>query len=88
MSVKVIKKEGGIIEITLDNGHASALEKVTSDFNLLNEEKAIGFILSVMRDADGEAIETVNGSFVPTKEIKKPSLESTQIKEQDNGEKI
>ncbi len=76
MSVKVVKKEGGIIEITLDNGHAQALEKVTSDFNILNEEKAVGFILSVMRDADGKSVKTANGSFVPVDEIKKPTEEN------------
>ncbi len=88
MSVKITKKEGGIVEITLDNGHAQALEKVTSDFNLLNEEKAVGFMLSVMRDADGKAIQTVNGSFVPTKEIKKPSEDDAPLIKEEDGEKI
>ncbi len=73
MSVKVTKKDGGIIEITLDNGHAQALEKVTKDFNILNEEKAVGFILSVMSDADGKSVKTVNGSFIPVDEIKNPT---------------
>lgn len=69
-----VTRNGDKVEITLDNGHASALAKVTSDYNIVSEEKALGFILSVMRDANGQAIETVNGSFVPAEGIKKSAV--------------
>ena len=44
-----------------------------SDFQIADEEKTVGFILSVMRDADGKPIQTVKGSFVPSDKIKKPT---------------
>ena len=55
------------------NGHVEALSKVMSDFQIADEEKTVGFILSVMRDADGKPIQTVKGSFVPSDKIKKPT---------------
>lgn len=79
MAIKVTKKDGGIIEITLNNGHAQALEKVTNDYQIVDEEKALGFILSVMRDAEGKAIQTASGSFVPAEQIK------TKVTQETNG---
>ncbi|HEY4508648.1 MAG TPA: hypothetical protein VJJ55_03260 [Candidatus Paceibacterota bacterium] len=72
MSVRVTRKPSGEIEITLANGHADALDKVKRDYHIIDDNKTVGFMLSVMRDADGLAVETVNGSFVPITEIVLP----------------
>ena len=72
MSVKVERSaDGKTAVITLDNGHAEALNKITEDYGIVSEDKTIGFILSVMRDAEGESVETVKGSFVPSETILK-----------------
>lgn len=80
MSVKIEKKDGKTF-ITLENGHAKALEKITEDYEIIDEEKAIGFILSILRDAEGSPIETKDGSFLPSDSIKKivtPSHDDTK----------
>ena len=71
MSVKVTYPEDGKANIELSNGHAEALKKIQDDYQIVDAEKTVGFILSVMRDADGKAVETINGSFIPTPQIVK-----------------
>ncbi len=65
-----IKKEGDKTIIDLNNGHAAALEKIVKDYNLLGEKEAMDFILSIMREADGKAINNGKGSFVPSDKLK------------------
>lgn len=67
----LVEKQGDKVKITLDNGHAAALAKVMSDYNIVDEEKTLGFILTVMRDAGGKPVQTAGGSFVPSETIKK-----------------
>lgn len=72
MSVKVSRETNGEVKILLANGHADALDKIKQDYRIIDDDKTVGFILSVMRDAGGEAVETVNGSFIPSSSIVKP----------------
>ena len=69
MSVSVQKKEDGTYEIKLGNGHAEALKKITDDYNIKSEEQTLGFMLSLLSEAEGKEIKTAKGSFVPSKEI-------------------
>lgn len=71
MAINTEKKEGKTI-VTLDNGHAAALEKIVHDYNLLGENEALIFILSVMSEADGKSINNGKGSFVPSEKLKNP----------------
>lgn len=66
-----IQKEGEKTKITLDNGHASALEKIVKDYNLLGEKEALSFILSVLSEADGKPIDNGKGKFVPSDKLRK-----------------
>ncbi len=66
-----IKNEVDKIEIELDNGHKAALEKIVQDYNLKGEKEALSFMLSVISDAEGNAIRIPKGSFVPSEDIKK-----------------
>jgi len=68
--INIEKKEGKTI-ITLDNGHAIALEKIVSDYNLKGEAEAISFILSIMSEANGNAINNGKGNFLPSEKLKK-----------------
>ena len=71
-----IEKEDGKTKITLSNGHLAALDKVVNDYNLLGEKEALDFILSIMSEADGVAINNGKGSFVPSEKLKKKNGES------------
>ena len=71
MAIQVNKDVEKIV-LTLDNGHKEALDKIVKDFDILNEEKAIGFMLSVLTEADGQPI-TIDGSkYSPSDSIKNP----------------
>ena len=77
MSVK-ITKNADKYSIEIDNGHVKALEKITSDYNIADEEKALGFVLSVIAQANGGKIETPAGVFVPSESIKKSNGQSKE----------
>jgi len=89
MAINVIKNQDGSYTITLKNGHAEALKKITSDYDIINEEKTLSFILSVMKDADGTPIKVKEGSFVPTESIKNQkkddSLENAPIEKYEDA---
>lgn len=68
-----IKKETGKTEIELSNGHLAALEKVIKDYKLAGEKEALDFILSIMSEADGKAINNGKGSFLPSEKLKAQS---------------
>lgn len=68
-----IEKQGGKTIITLENGHAIALEKIVNDYNLKGEVEALSFILSIISEADGGPINNGKGSFVPSERLKKES---------------
>ena len=71
-----IKKEDGKTEVTLSNGHLAALDKIVKDYNLAGEKEALDFVLSIMSEADGKAINNGKGSFVPSEKLKKPVSDS------------
>lgn len=57
--------------ITLDNGHAGALAKIVSDYNLKGEKEALSFILSVISEAEGKSINNGKGMFLPSESLRK-----------------
>lgn len=65
-----IKKEGDKAEVTIDNGHLIALQKIVTDYGLLGEKEALDFILSLMSQADGKPINNGKGSFLPSEQLK------------------
>ena len=42
-----------------------------TDYHIADEEKTLGFMLSILRDAKGSPVKTDGGYFVPTEDIKK-----------------
>ena len=70
MAINIVKKETGETDIELTNGHLAALEKIVKDYKLLGEKEALDFILSVISEADGKAINNGKGSFVPSDKLK------------------
>ena len=68
--INVEKKDGKTI-ITLDNGHAGALEKIVNDYSLKGETEALSFILSVISEAEGKPINNGKGGFLPSEKLKK-----------------
>lgn len=72
MSINITKEaEKTIIE--LNNGHLSALDKIVKDYNLAGDKEALDFILSIMSEADGKAINNGKGSFLPAEKLKNKS---------------
>ena len=69
MAIEITKEEGKTV-IKLDNGHAGALDKIVKDYNLLGEKEALSFILSILSEADGKAIDNGKGSFIPADKLK------------------
>ena len=76
MSIDVKKDEVGKVVITLDNGHFGALQKIVDDYKLKGEREAVGFMLAILSDAGGKAVEIDGKSLVPSKSI---------LKENSNG---
>lgn len=68
-----VETKDGKTNVVLDNGHATALQKIVKDYNLNGEKEALSFILSVMSEADGKAINNGKGSFLPSETLKKPN---------------
>ena len=66
-----VKKEDGKTVIELDNGHIAALNKIVQDYNFLGEKEALSFMLSVVSEADGKALNNGKGNFVPSDKLKK-----------------
>ena len=77
MSIIINKNQDKTI-IEINNGHAKALEKIVNDYGLIGEEEALGFMLSVVSQANGGKIETPSGVFVPSGSIKKSSNNDNQ----------
>lgn len=70
MAIK-IKKQEDKINVEIDNGHAKALSKIVKDYNLVDEEAALGFMLSVFVEGSGKPV-TANGvAFIPSDRILK-----------------
>lgn len=67
-----IKKETGKVDVELSNGHLAALTKIVTDYELVGEKEALDFILSIVSEADGKAINNGKGSFLPSEKLKKP----------------
>lgn len=65
-----VKKEGDKTILTLDNGHALALNKIVKDYNLKGEKEALSFILSVIAEAEGQAVNNGKGNYIPSDALK------------------
>ena len=72
MAINITKGEGKA-DVELNNGHLAALEKIVKDYNLAGEKEALDFMLSIMSEADGKAINNGKGSFLPADKLKKQS---------------
>ena len=59
------------IEVDLDNGHAETLKKIVTDYGLISEKEAIGFMLAVFGQAEGKQINIEGKVFAPSQSIKK-----------------
>jgi hypothetical protein len=70
MAINITKGEGKA-DVELNNGHLAALEKIVKDYNLAGEKEALDFMLSIMSEADGKAINNGKGSFLPADKLKK-----------------
>jgi len=70
MAIKVIRLEGGKIQIDMDNGHVKALDKITASYGIKATEDSLGFMLALLADANGAPIEVGGKSFVPSDSIK------------------
>jgi len=53
-------------------GRSTALEKIVRDYKLIGEKEALDFILSVVSEADGKAINNGKGSFVTSEKLTNP----------------
>jgi len=71
MAIKIEIPEEGKRKIDLDNGHVKALEKIVEDYGLKGENEALSFILSIISEAEGRAIDNGKGSFLPSEKLKK-----------------
>jgi hypothetical protein len=70
-----IKDEADKAIIEISNGHLAALKKVVADYKLIGEKEALDFMLSIMSQADGKAINNGKGSFVPSDKLKESPKE-------------
>ncbi len=70
MAIKVTKN-GEKMNVEIDNGHAKALEKIVSDYNIKGEEEALGFILAVFSQGNGKKIEINGAAYEPADSIRK-----------------
>lgn len=70
MSINV-REESGKLVVDMDNGHVQALKKIVQDYNLLGEKEALGFILSVISQANGGPISINGNALIPSENIKK-----------------
>ena len=57
-------------DVELSNGHRIALEKIVKDYHLAGEKEALDFMLSILSQADGNAINNGKGSYVPSEKLK------------------
>lgn len=73
MSIKIEKPEEGKITVELDNGHVEALNKIVQDYNIKDEQAAMGFMLAVLSQGEGRTIEIGDANFLPSDNIKKNS---------------
>lgn len=70
MAIK-LTREGDKVTIELDNGHATALGKITDDYQIQSEQDTLGFMLALLSDAEGKSIVIDGQSFVPSQKIKR-----------------
>ena len=71
MSIKITDKGNGELDISMDNGHVEALQQITKDYNLENDEKAMLFMLALLSKAGGSTIEINGSKYLPPDAFKK-----------------
>ena len=69
--IKIIDSGQGKLSIEMDNGHVEALKKITKDYDLQNDEKAMLFMLALLSQANGSAVDVNGVKFVPPDSFKK-----------------
>lgn len=70
MSIKITEKGGGKVDIEMDNGHVEALKKITKEYNLKSDSEAMYFMLALLSQANGNAIEINGTKYVPPDSFK------------------
>lgn len=55
---------------------------------MIGEKEALDFILSILREADGKAINNGKGSFVPSDKLKNHPDDLEAFRKELNGEKF
>jgi hypothetical protein len=65
------------VTIEIDNGHLEALKKITSDYEIADIEKTLGFLLAVVSKTDGKPIKIGADTFVPGQAIKAKKEDAT-----------
>ncbi len=73
MAIKKISESESKVILELDNGHLETLKKITKDYNIVDIEKALGFILAVISKSNGNPIKIGEDTFAPGQAIKNPS---------------
>ncbi|MFA5127929.1 MAG: hypothetical protein WC457_02930 [Patescibacteria group bacterium] len=74
MSIKINDVGEGKLSIEMDNGHVQALEKIVRDYDLIGNEDALGFVLSVISQANGSPISINGNALIPSENIKKKKV--------------
>lgn len=68
--IRITSQKEDTITLELSNGHKEAIDKIVADYNLKGTIEAISFILSIISEADGKAINNGKGSFVPSENLR------------------
>ena len=72
----------GKVTVEIDNGHLEALTKIKNDYNIVDIEKALGFLIAIASKGEGKPIKIGEDSFVPGEGIKnKPTPPPTTSEE-------
>ncbi len=64
------------VTIEIDNGHLEALKKITSDYEIVDIEKTLGFLLAVVSKSNGKPIKIGVDTFLPGQAIRAKKEES------------
>lgn len=73
MAISINRKHSDgkdFLNIEMSNGHLETLEKIKKDYGLPSEEQAIAFILGVIAQANGSAIEVNGSKYIPSDALK------------------
>lgn len=73
----------GKVTLEINNGHLEALNTIKEEYDIINIEKALGFILAVVSQANGKPIKIGEDLYEPGEAIKN---KKTLVSEEDETE--